>query len=401
MRTLLSLLSILSLTANGQTWNQLTDFPGSPRDDAAAFTLDGKIYVGTGYAVGWVLMNDWFCYDPATETWTSIASLPADPRQYCTTFTIADTGYVFGGLGPNGALDELWAYHPGTDQWEQKASLPAEARYACVGIGMMWNDALIATGMLSSGLPTNEAWKYDSQIDSWTATGDVPGPPRHRAACVQGSGGGMLLLGGADSMYVGMRDVWEYPSAFETGTWFERDSIPEPRWGADGSGSSVLVLACGATEQSVFHNDVWGGYDLTDPLPSFPDGVRRGGVAAGISGPQNWAQTFYYGLGLDGDIMRRNDWWRLDITVGIEEKDPINSIQLYPVPTSDQLTITIHPRMIGNELTISAIDGRQFDHVRAGSKTIQLETTSYANGVYTISLQTADGRVTQRFSVQH
>ncbi|HQV51775.1 MAG: T9SS type A sorting domain-containing protein [Flavobacteriales bacterium] len=397
----LTLLAFFTSTVCQAQWTQLPDFPGTPRDDAAAFTVGGKIYVGTGYAVGWVLMNDWFCYDPDMGTWTTITPLPADPRQYCTTFTLADTGYVFGGQGPNGALDELWAYHPATDQWEQKASLPAEGRYACAGMGMMWADAIIATGILASGVPTNEAWKYNSQTNSWTATGDVPGPPRHRAASVRGSGEGLLLIGGADSAYVGMRDVWEYPSAFETGTWYQRDSIPEPRWGADGSGSYVSVIACGATEQEIFHDDVWGGYSLTEPLPAFPAGVRRGGVGVGISGPQSWADAFYYGLGLDGDIMRRNDWWRLDMVVGIEEEDPINSLQVYPVPTSDQLTITIHPHMIGSELTISAIDGRVLYRVRAGSDTVQLATTNYVNGVYTISLHTAVGRVTQRFSVQH
>lgn len=400
MRYFTPLIFVFSLMCHAQ-WNQLPDFPGTARDDAASFTIAGKIYVGTGREVGFGYTDDWYCYDPGNESWSQIATMPASPRQYCTAFTIADTGYVFGGTNDSGPSNELWAYHPGTDQWEQKAALPAAARYACVGIGMMWNDALIATGMLADGIPTNEAWKYNATTDSWSATGNVPGPPRHRAACVQGNGGGMVLIGGADSAYVGMRDVWEYPSAFETGTWYERDSIPEARWGADGSGSYVYVVACGATEQSVFHADVWGGYTLTEPLPAFPAGVRRGGVGAGITGPQNWSNTFYYGLGLDGDIMRRNDWWRLDMVVGIEEQDPITTFTLYPIPSNTEITVALHPRAIGAFITCTSMDGRVISDHRAEDATLSINTANFANGAYMLTLRTASGNSNQRFVVQH
>src|SRR5262245_53893716 len=93
---------MLGVPLVAQTWTQLPDFPGTERDDATSFTLNGKIYVGTGMEVGWGLTNDWWCFDTSTETWTPIAALPATPRQYCTGFTVADTGYVFGGIDGNG-----------------------------------------------------------------------------------------------------------------------------------------------------------------------------------------------------------------------------------------------------------------------------------------------------------
>ena len=133
--------TIVSILISGSCiaqWTQLTDLPGTARDDAASFAIDGRIYVGTGREVGFGYTNDWFCYEPSTESWSTISSMPTEGRQYCTTFTIADTGYVFGGTGPGGANNELWAYHPETDIWEQKASLPGEGRFACAGSGIYY-----------------------------------------------------------------------------------------------------------------------------------------------------------------------------------------------------------------------------------------------------------------------
>ncbi len=125
---LLGSLGLAVVVINAQTWQQLPDFPGTARDDAASFVLHGTIYVGTGFEAGFNLTNDWWRFDPNTDTWTAVASMPTTPRQYCTAFTIADTGFVFGGIDAFGAMSELWAYYPDQDVWEQRASLPDEAR---------------------------------------------------------------------------------------------------------------------------------------------------------------------------------------------------------------------------------------------------------------------------------
>ncbi|MBS1567950.1 MAG: hypothetical protein JST45_00770, partial [Bacteroidetes bacterium] len=74
MRPLLFLVQLIGTTASAQTWTQLPDFPGTARDDAASFTINGKIYVGTGMEVGWGLTNDWWCFDTQTDTWSAIAA---------------------------------------------------------------------------------------------------------------------------------------------------------------------------------------------------------------------------------------------------------------------------------------------------------------------------------------
>lgn len=396
MRLALPFYLFLASNCCGQ-WQQLPDFPGTPRDDAASFTIGDKIYVGTGREVGFGYTNDWFCYDIAIDSWTAISSMPTDGRQYCTTFSIADTGYVFGGTGVNGANNELWAYHPEVDQWEQKTSLPGEARYACVGTGYLVSSGIIATGMLASGVPTNETWSYDPTSNAWTEEVPVPGPSRHRAACVQYINT-IAVLGGADSMFTALSDAWYYPG----NEWYQYDSLSYPRWGADGSGSYVSIVACGATEQDVFHQNVWQTFGENIPYPDFPAGIRRGGVAAGISsGPSWWGGTFYYGLGLDGTFARRNDWWRLDVPVGIDEQDPFNAFTIYPIPANEMITIELHPNAGSAELIIVAADGRMVLHQRIVANNTTLSTSTIANGTYLITMRTTAGSATQRFVVQH
>jgi N-acetylneuraminic acid mutarotase len=57
MRPLLPFLLAVGTTLHAEVWQQLPDFPGTARDDAAAFSIDNKIYVGTGMEVGWGLTN--------------------------------------------------------------------------------------------------------------------------------------------------------------------------------------------------------------------------------------------------------------------------------------------------------------------------------------------------------
>lgn len=331
-------LLLASLPATAQSWQQLPDFPGTARDDAAAFSIGSKVYVGTGMEVGWGLTNDWWCYDAGTGNWEAMAAMPATPRQYCAAFTVNDTGYVFGGVDANGALGELWAYYPGTDLWVQKNSMPAEARYAAVAMEG-WDYGFVATGMLASGAPTKEAWKYHPATDSWEQINSVPGPSRHRAAAIQGEGG-VMLLGGADSTGSALDDAWSYPVWFETGAYFPEAPLPAPRYGMKGAANHVAVLAGGADSDTTFHDDTWTRHTGNwNALPAFPGGPRRGGIGAGIEASNNGDHTFFFGLGLDQGLMRHKDWWRLDFATGIHQEAP-QRIGLFPNPAHDALMIT-------------------------------------------------------------
>ena len=337
MRIFSPSLMLLAGASCAQQWIQLPDFPGTARDDAASFTIDDIIYVGTGMEVGWGLTNDWYAFDTQSGTWSEVASLPATPRQYCTGFATADIGYVFGGLDANGALNELWAYDPVQDEWSQRSSLPAEARYACVAANG-WSSFIVATGMLASGVPTKQAWKYYPAGDLWEAMTPVPGPSRHRAMAMQ-DGGGVLIVGGIDSSFTVLSDSWSYPVFFETGEWYTAPDLPAPRYGAKAGPVYSTVVVGGASDATTFHEEAWSDHDVTwEALEPFAGGPRRGGVGAGIEPSQAWAGNFYFGLGLGGDLERKKDWWKLDFLLPVRERVSA-PFSVHPNPGSSHLNL--------------------------------------------------------------
>jgi len=398
MRNACLLLFFTASVLHAQTWTQLPDFPGSVRDDAASFTIGDKIYVGTGMDAGFQLTNDWWSFDKQTETWSAIASLPATARQYCTGFSIVDTGYVFGGVDGTGALDQLWAYHPETDTWEQKAPIPAAARYASVAVsGFNWN-AIVATGMLASGSPTNEAWKYHAQTDTWEALAPVPGPPRHRAACFL-DGAGMVIAGGADSTFAPLSDVWSYPIWFETGEWYAQTPLPYPRFAADGSWGTARMLIGGASgpDATDVHADVLR-YDFSEwaALPDFPTGGRRGGIAAGAEA--GWNSTVYYGTGSD-NIQRYRDWWKLEFPVGIPTTE-VPEFTMAPVPADAALQVASR----GADWTIWqvwSIDSRLVAQGPLVSGSLTIPMAPLPTGAYMLRLVGIHGSAAKRFTVAH
>lgn len=331
-RALLVAWAIGNLMASAQEWQQLPDFPGTARDDAAAFTIDGIIYVGTGMEVGWGLTNNWYAFDTQSGAWGTIAPLPATPRQYCSGFTLQGKGYLFGGIDASGALNELWCYDPALDEWTEKAPLPAEGRYACVSTGD-GGAGHVATGMLGSGVPTNEHWIYTESVDNWFWSQPVPGPARHRAAFFSNTA--LVIAGGADANGNALSDVWQYDIIFPTGVWVAGPDLPGPRIDAKGISGWNMIL-CGASDGSNFHDDAWmlinGAWEV---LPSFTGGGRRGAAGGGAIGASGGV---YLGTGLSGDLERHRDWWLLQPQTGVSEIED-DAFGILPNPASTELRV--------------------------------------------------------------
>src|SRR5689334_25410056 len=123
MRTKTCLITVLLITplvrshAQG-VWTQLTDFGGTARDSAIAFSIDGKGYIGTGSDAG-VRTSDFWEYDPSTNTWTRKADFPGAPIWLATGFSIGSKGYIGTGTVNNAPGSKRWfaEYDPATDTW--------------------------------------------------------------------------------------------------------------------------------------------------------------------------------------------------------------------------------------------------------------------------------------------
>lgn len=330
--TLLAGCAFCSLAACGQ-WEQLPDFPGTPRDDAAYFTISqgglGLTYVGTGMEVGWGLTNDWWRFDG--WLWQQVASLPATPRQYCVAAGVDGKGYVFGGIDVSGALNELWRYDPVEDSWEQMPSLPAEARYAAVALHNGSGGLIIAYGMLASGSPTRETWRFDTQNNTWEALADAPAPARHRAAYDPYH---RDVFGGMDITGSVLDDAWSLWNDWPTPQWIAYPSMPGPRFGAR---AAFGVVIGGASSWAEIHDNVWAldNSGWTE-WPPFPGGARRGGA---IGTYCCLGGGIFFGLGLDGSMTRRQDWWTMEVFNNINEH-PDDALSIRPNPATDEVHCT-------------------------------------------------------------
>lgn len=388
MRNACLALLLVPICSPGQ-WTQLPDFPGSARDDAAAFAIGTDVYVGTGMEVGWTLTNDWYHYDGSSMQWSTVASLPATPRQYCSAFVLDDPndnfGYLFGGLDANGPLNELWRYDPGSDSWTQMASLPGEARYAAVA----FRGGYIATGLLDGGSATNELWQYDPDTDSWQQLASVPGTARHRA-CGMGLNG-LAIVGGADTAYHALDDCWTYDRS--TDTWSACASLPEGRYGAmcGLAAYSNLVLG-GATDPSTIV-DTGFEFDLTSWLPSgdlHPGGPRRGGVlveASGSGGPGTW--DTYLGLGLSDALERKADWYVATGAFSIVEHSTAELV-LHPNPGNTTFTLQLPELLSRGQLLVQDLSGRTVMDAPLSSTTV--DASDWPSGSYLIQVIAADDR---------
>lgn len=385
MRAVVLFPLLCCLAGSAQQWTQLADFPGTPRDDAASFTLEGRVFVGTGMDAGFQLTNDWYAFDVQAGTWQSAPSLPAPGRQYCAGFAFGGNGFLFGGLSGTGPLNELWRYDPNTEEWSLASPLPSAGRYATTVI-TMGERACICGGLLDGGIPTNETWCYDRTTDAWSVAAPLPGAPRHRATSVD-----LVVVGGADVDYQPLADAHRYDPVNDA--WVTVAPLPAARFAADGV---EQLLIGGASSTAAVHADCWWYDTLTEDwnslnIPAFEGGPRRGGVT-GMNLVLMDAFMAFYGTGSD-NVQRYSDWWRFDMPVGVPEVGA-GGVTIHPVPARDQLHVELQEGSIASPFQVVDVQGRELMRLRGGSSRYTVDVSGLAPGTYIIRALT--GRQWQR-----
>ena len=111
-----------------ENWTAVESFGGVPTSLAVSFVIDNKAYVGTGTKmieenVTYENTKDFWEYDPNTNTWTQISTFEAGVRQNANAFSINGKGYVTGGVHyDNGTTtySDVQEYDPATDTWVER-----------------------------------------------------------------------------------------------------------------------------------------------------------------------------------------------------------------------------------------------------------------------------------------
>ena len=174
------------------TYTRKADFPGSARQNAVAFSINGKGYFGTGMAgddVHAPLLNDFWEYDPVTDNWKQIADFPGKPRAGASAFVIGNEGYV--GLGTEdyywsnpddnrNHFKDFYKYNPSVGTWIKITDFSGIGRHSAASFSIN-GEGYIISGYWGSDDPgtgstlTREVWKYEQLIDRWTQINDFPG----------------------------------------------------------------------------------------------------------------------------------------------------------------------------------------------------------------------------------
>jgi N-acetylneuraminic acid mutarotase len=330
MRRIDLFLFLLALSTHAQYWQPAGDFPGTARDDAAAFAIGTHAYFGTGMETGWALTSNWWMMDiVGWPQWYPVPDLPGVARQYATGFGINERGYVFGGLATGGPLNELWSFSETDNMWTERSPLPGPGRYACSAF-VVEGDAYVVGGLFADGTPTPECWRYEPSQDIWTQVSDLPGLARHRASSFSvGSLG--YLVGGADQSYNALSEMWRY--APTTDEWTEMAPLPQPRYGSASLSNVAFGIVGGASNDSTFHANSYI-YDLSantwsEMIDTLPYGLR-GASSAYAEGGGGWYFNVI-GTGLDNDLVRRREMYLYGYVFSIDEL-ALTPIRLYPNP---------------------------------------------------------------------
>ena len=157
------------------TWIKIADFPGTKRSGAVAFTLGEYGYVGLGKSDSGssaVRYNDFYRYDPATNEWSTITPFGGTGRNNAIAFTIDGKAYVGTGEDAHRAYtDDIWEYDPISDTWSNKSSLPNYPRSEAIAFSINGR-GYIGCGIRSGFNFANNMYEYNPSDNTFRRVND-------------------------------------------------------------------------------------------------------------------------------------------------------------------------------------------------------------------------------------
>ena len=155
---------------NGTTWTGINDFPGTARQMATGFSVNGVGYVGLG-STGTEDLNDFYKFEPATNKWTKIADFPGRARYGAVAFTLGNAAYVgLGSTKTDARFSDFYKYDPSTDKWtEISATFKYKKAFAFAFV--IGNKAYVGGGYTNSSVLPEDFYSFDGT--TWTPLGDL------------------------------------------------------------------------------------------------------------------------------------------------------------------------------------------------------------------------------------
>jgi len=250
------------------SWTQLAFLPDEAlhRDEAVGFAVNGKIYLGTGS--GETSQNnrlkDFWAYDPAGDTWSPVSDFPGSARYGAIAFSIGNKGYVCSG-NDGGWQKDLWEYDPATDSWDDKASYGGDKREDAV-VFVINDIAYVCTGT-NNGSALRDFYSYNASEDKWTKLRDIADTDDDESFDddydnIVRSGGVAFAVDGKGYVCTSSTSngsgtsVWEYDPA--TDLWDEKTSFEgTTRTEAVGFAINNVGYVATGRSSSYYLDDIW------------------------------------------------------------------------------------------------------------------------------------------------
>lgn len=220
--------TLFRYVAESDSWEQIVSPPLAARVSAAAIAVEGRIYIGLGFAgkvyTGDSYLRDWWCYTPADGSWARLADYPNSYTVGVSCYTEGGNIYCIYGMGDGFTRDVIrydiacneWTKIPGHEgqsyavmggtgatvagehyfgtgyntrnkntwyrlnpegDWEKRASVPGKrstavaagtSRYIYMAGGRLFG------GDLSGGKVYDDVLRYDPEQDKWYLAARMP-----------------------------------------------------------------------------------------------------------------------------------------------------------------------------------------------------------------------------------
>jgi len=229
----LTLFLILTFIHAGSYFSQtdleiikLNPLPTFGRDNASGFAIQNLGYIccgSFGVEGGFEMRQDFWRYDPNQDSWSQLPNFPGEPRQFAMSFENENYGYVIGGQNSNTFFNDMWRFDPLNEVWQEMAPFPGAAR-AAGSIFTANGFAYLGTGRDNTEV-FKDFWKYDIENDQWTQLSDFPGGLRFETNAFFQNGKGFLGLGRNENFEF-QNDIWTFDLLNEI--WQEECDILEP-----------------------------------------------------------------------------------------------------------------------------------------------------------------------------
>lgn len=122
---------------------------------------------------------------------------------------------VFGGMGPNGKLGDLWEYRLGDQTWSPLPTTSGPSpRITAAGIADVARDRMVLVGGEATEA-SDEVWALDFETDTWALLGVGPTPRFDHGAATDGARA--WFYAGFSAPFATLDDLWVMDLA--TGTW--------------------------------------------------------------------------------------------------------------------------------------------------------------------------------------